>query len=259
MVTVTTESDAVVGRRERSVTHMISDSLNYLRTSENWVKTVLVGGILTLLGFLVVPAILVFGYLVRVVRATMRGDDTVPSFDDWGELGIDGLKATIITLVYALVPTVVAGLLIGGSVLTFSVGGNGSSGGLAALGGVALFVGVVAMFVLGLLAMYAIPAAVANFAETGELGAGFRFGELRPALTSGKYFTAWISGFAVVVAGSIVAGVLNVVPLLGFVAGGFVGFYAAVAAYYLVGHAWGDLREIEMRETGATPDERPAI
>lgn len=238
---------------------MISDSLNYLRTGENWVQTVLVGGILTLLGFLVVPAVFVLGYLVRVVRATMRGDDTVPAFDDWGELGTDGLKAAVITLVYGLVPTVVAGLLIGGSVVTIVAGGNGNSGGLAALGGIALFVGVLGMFALGLLAMYVVPAAIANFAETGELGAGFRFGELRPVLTSGKYFTAWVSGFAVIAAGSVVSGVLNVVPLLGVVLGGFIGFYAAVAAYFLVGHAWGDLRQIEMRDAGETPEERPAI
>ncbi|RDI72925.1 DUF4013 domain-containing protein [Halopelagius longus] len=238
---------------------MISDSLNYLRTSEDWVETVLIGGILSLLGVFVVPVVFVLGYFVRVIRATMHGDETAPSFDDWGELGMDGLKAAAISLVYAIVPTAVAGLLIVGGVLTFSVGGNGPSGGLAALGGVALFVGVLALFVLGLLAMYAIPAAIANFAETGEVGAGFRFGELRPVLTSGKYFTAWVTGVAIVVAGSLVSGALNVVPFLGVVVGGFVGFYASVAAYYLVGRAWGDLREIELRETGGTPEERPAI
>ncbi|MFC6824855.1 DUF4013 domain-containing protein [Halopelagius fulvigenes] len=238
---------------------MISDSLNYLRTSEDWVKTVLIGGILSLLGVFVVPVVFILGYFVRVIRATMHGDETAPSFDNWGELGMDGLKAAAISLVYAIVPTAVAGLLIGGSVLTFSVGGNGPSGGLAALGGVALFVGILALFVLGLLAMYAIPAAIANFVETGEVGAGFRFGELRPVLTSGKYFTAWVTGVAIVIAGSLISGALNVVPFLGVVVGGFVGFYASVAAYYLIGRAWGDLREIELRETGGTPEERPAI
>lgn len=238
---------------------MISESLNYLRNGEDWVRTVLVGGVLTILGFLVVPAVFVLGYLVRVVRATMRGDDAVPAFDDWGELGTDGLKAAVITLVYGLVPTVVAGVLVGGSVLAMIAGGNANSGGLAALGGVAMLVGLLATFVLGLLAAYVVPAAIANFAESGELGAGFRFRELRPVLTSGKYAVAWLSGFAIVVAASVVSGLLNVVPLLGFVASGFLGFYAAVAAYYLVGHAWGDLRDIEMRETGEMPEERPAI
>ncbi|SFG33638.1 Protein of unknown function [Halopelagius inordinatus] len=238
---------------------MINDSLNYLRTSENWVRTLLVGGILTLLGFLVVPAVFVLGYIVRVIRATMHGDDAVPAFDDWGELGMDGLKAAVITFVYGFVPTALAGLLVGGSIMTIVVGGNGNSGGLVALGGIALFVGVLAMFALGLFAMYVVPAAIANFAETGELGAGFRVGELRPVLTSGKYFTAWVSGLAIIVAGSIVSGLLNVVPFLGVVVGGFVGFYAAVAAYYLVGHAWGDLREIEMHEGGETIDERPVV
>ena len=52
---------------------MIQDALNYLRADDDWTRTVLIGGILSLLGVLVVPTLLVFGYLVRVLRGTMHG------------------------------------------------------------------------------------------------------------------------------------------------------------------------------------------
>ncbi|MFB6101559.1 MAG: hypothetical protein ABEJ73_03240 [Haloplanus sp.] len=51
-----------------------TESLTDLRPSDGWIKTVAVGGLPTLLGVLVVPTVLVAGYLVRVLRATMHGD-----------------------------------------------------------------------------------------------------------------------------------------------------------------------------------------
>src|SRR6056297_2499376 len=106
---------------------MISDSLNYLRNDEDWVKTVLIGGVLSLLSVLVVPTILVAGYLVRVVRATMHGDERPPAFDEWGDMAVDGLKATVIAFAYALVPMIVAGVLVAGSLFTLFLG-QGSNG-----------------------------------------------------------------------------------------------------------------------------------
>lgn len=258
------ESGVTVGRtsdnagQENARDTMISESLNYLRNDEEgWVRTVLIGGVLSLLGVLIVPTILVAGYLVRVVRATMHGDEQPPVFDEWGDMAVDGLKATVIALVYGLVPMIVAGVLVAGSLFTLFVG-QGSNG-ASILGGLGFLVGLLASLVLGLLAAYVIPAAVANFVETDRMGKAFSVGDLRPVLTSGKYFTAWISGFAVIVVAGIVGGVLNAIPVLGLVASAFLGFYAAVAAYYMIGHAWGDLRNIEMREMGDQPDEQVAI
>jgi hypothetical protein len=239
---------------------MISESLQYLRNDEeNWVKTVLIGGILSLLGVLVVPTLLVAGYLVRVIRSTMHGDEQPPVFDEWGDMVVDGLKAAVVAIAYGIVPTIIAGIIVGGSIFTLVVGGNANSGGLAALGGIGVFLGLLVAFVLGLLAAYVIPAAVANFAEKDSLGAAFSLSDLRPVLASGKYFTAWISGFAVIFVAGLVAGVLNVIPILGLIAGGFLGFYAAVAAYYMIGRTWGELRGIEMHEGGEMPDEQAAV
>jgi hypothetical protein len=72
---------------------MISKSITYLRNSDEVAKTVLIGGVPSILSFLLIPAFIVSGYLVRVLQRTMAGNDEAPVFDDWEQLLIDGLKA----------------------------------------------------------------------------------------------------------------------------------------------------------------------
>lgn len=238
---------------------MIQNALNYLRTDDNWTRTVLIGGILSLLGVLVVPTILVLGYLIRVLRGTMHGDDRVPAFDEWADLFVDGLKALAITLVYGFIPAAVGAAVVAGGVLSFTVAAGGGSGAAAGgLGLVVVLVGSLLTLVLGLLAAYITPAATAAFAETGRLSAAFAVGDLRPVLVSGTYATAWLSAVAIAVAGGLVGAALNAIPVLGFVIAGFVAFYTGVSAYYIVGHAWGDHRNLDRRGTEASPSEKPA-
>jgi hypothetical protein len=249
---------------------MIQQSLQYLRNDEDsWVTTVLIGGILSLLSPLVIPAILVLGYLVRVVRETMHGNEDAPVFDDWGDLFSDGIRAFIVVFVYGFVPALVAALVLGGGVLSFLVVGGSASGvagslgprsGLAAgLGLLVVLVGGVVAFAVSLLAAYVVPAALASLAEREDLSGAFSLRELRPVLTTGTYATAWVSGLGIIFVFGLVAGALNAIPPVGFLAGGFLGFYGAVAAYYLIGHAWGELHEVNVNDERDSMDERPAV
>ncbi|UVE50031.1 DUF4013 domain-containing protein [Haloferax larsenii] len=240
---------------------MLSESINYPRNDDGWVRTVLIGGVLGLLSFLIVPTFVVIGYLLRVIRATMHGDEEPPVFDEWGDMTIDGLKGFAIALVYGLIPAIIAGVF-GFAGFMGAVAGNGSQT-AGIFGGIVALVGLLLAFVLGLLAAYIIPAALSNYAETDRIGAAFDFGTLRPILMSGKYATAWLMAFAVLFAASLALSVLNVIPLLGqlasFLLGPFVTFYAAVAAYYIIGTTWGELHDVEMMDEGETPGEQPAV
>jgi hypothetical protein len=247
---------------------MIEDALHYPRADDDWTRTVLIGGILSLLGALIVPTILVLGYLVRVLERTMHGDEHPPAFDEWGEMLVDGVKAFAITLAYGLVPAVLAVVFVVGSILPFTVVEGSSAGGAAAstagtaaggLGLVVLLVGGLLTLATALVAAYVVPAAIAALAETGEITAGFSVSRLRPALLSGTYAVAWLWAFAVVVGAGLLAGALNAIPIIGFVIGGFVGFYAAVVAYYIVGRAWGEHRGFEPAEPGETPVEGSTV
>lgn len=232
---------------------IISESINYLRNSNDVARTVLIGGLLSILSFLLIPAFIVSGYLVRVLQRTMESNDEAPVFEDWERLLVDGLKAFAIAFVYGLVPAIVGFVLVGGGIMAAFSGDAG-----ATIGGTSILLGVFLSLALGLIAWYVIPAATANFAETGRLSDGFDIGALRPVLLSGTYATGWLLALGVIVLGGVVAGMLGVVPVVGALAGVFVTFYAAVAAYYIIGHTWADLHSIETRREGEA-NEQPMM
>lgn len=240
---------------------MFTESLTYLKDSEDAFKTVFVGGILLVLGFLIVPTVTVVGYLMRVLRGTSAGDETAPTFDDTDdlvEMTKEGVPGFVVAFVYNIVPAIVIGVTFGGAVLSLVLGDASGSGGLGGLGFGALLLGGLLGVVLGLLAAYVTPAALANVAERGTIGSGFALGELRPVLLSGAYATGWLTAFAVLVVGGIVAGALNVVPGLGTALGVFVQFYFLVAAYYVVGKTWARVKGAR-RDGEVVTDERPAV
>lgn len=251
---------------------MFTQTITYPRGGDDWARTVLIGGALGLLAAVValvpvlgllaiVPTVFVAGYLVRVLRASARGEERPPEFalDDWRDLGRDGLKAALIGIAYGFVPAVVGGglLLLGAGSLV----AGGDSGLATGAGALAVFVGALLAFALGLLAAYVVPAALATYAETGRVGDGFAFGEIRHTLTAGTYAAAWLVGLAVIVTAGVVSTVLNAVPLLGFAVGPFVTFYAAMGAFHAVGRAWGKLHPVDLgEESEPVPgEERPAI
>lgn len=233
---------------------MITQSIEYLRNSEEWLKTLLIGGVLSLLSAFVIPTFIVVGYLLRVLRATMRGSEEPPVFDDWGDLTVDGLKGFVIGFVYFLVPSIIGGALVAFGVMGAIAGNSGVAG---ALGGLVALVGALIAFVLVLLAAYVTPAALANYAETNRLGSAFSYGELKPVLFHGTYATAWVYAFAIFVVAGIVSGLLGMTGI-GAILSAFVTFYALVAAYYIIGTTWGELHAVEMRNDDIA-DEQPVI
>ena len=238
---------------------MINESLTYLRESEDWLKTTVIGGVLLFFSFLLIPLVFVYGYTMRVLRNTMHGRDAVPVFDDWGEMGTDGLKAAVIAFVYGIVPSIVFAIVffVGGG-----LGAVSNSGAGAAAGFMIILVGGLLAFVVGLVAAYVTPAALLNYAEKGSMSAGFAFSDLRPVVTNRTYFTGWLYAFAIGLGVALVFGVVNAIPLLGqlvtFVAGPFVGFYVAVAMAYIFGNTWAEMNPVEMREE-TVADEPAAV
>lgn len=232
---------------------MLSESLTYLKDSDDALKTSIIGGLCLLFGFLLVPLFLVWGYVVRVLDRTSRDDDEAPRFEDWGDLTIDGAKAFAILLAYSLVPAVVGAVLFGGVWLAT----GGTPGTIGAIGFLLAGAVTLAAFVA---AAYVSPAAIANFASERRIGAGFDVDELRSVLATGTYATGWLLAFGIVVVGSFVSGILNAVPLVGTVLGAIVAFYALVAAYYVIGHTWGDLHPVSLEGGDGEPSsERPAV
>jgi hypothetical protein len=207
----------------------ITEAVTYPTESEESVKIILIGGILSLLSFLVIPAILLQGYLIQVIRARFDEAPELPAFDDWGTLLTDGVQALVIGIIYLLVPLLVGGVTIGGSILAIATGTR--SGGVAGFGG--LIIGFLLSAVLGLVFGYLAVAAILNFAHEGDLSAGFDFDAIKTLVVSSDYAVAWGAAIAVFIVTSIIAGMLNIIPFLGGIVGAFLFFYAQLVAAYL--------------------------
>jgi len=201
-------------------------SLTYPMESDDWLTTVLIGGVLTLLGFLVIPTFLVSGYLVRAIRDRATGGTEPPAFGEWGDLLVDGVKATVITLVYMLVPLLVAGVAVGGAIASLATGSDLGAG----VGVAGLLLGLTVSAVLGLVFGYFGVAALVTFACRDEFGAAFDPGRVRRVALSRAYAVPWAVSVGVFLGASVVVSVLNAIPLLGGVVGAFVFFYAYLVA-----------------------------
>ncbi|MFB6103403.1 MAG: DUF4013 domain-containing protein [Haloplanus sp.] len=210
--------------------------VTYPTNSEDWIKTILIGGVLTLLSILIVPAFLVYGYVLRVLRAGMNGAEEPPVFDDWETLLREGVVAFVVVIIYQLIPLLVMFLTVGGSMAAIGTGSEAGAG----VGIIGLFGGLALSGLLALLFGYVTLIGLANYAHVGEFGAAFDLDVIRSVAVDGAYAIPWLYGVGILIAATVVASVLGIVPILGAIAGVFVTFYGQVAASWVWGKGFAD-------------------
>lgn len=179
------------------------------------------GAVLTVANFFVpiVPALFVSGYTLQIMRQAIEGKELrLPAWNDWGKLAIDGLRATVVGLVYML-PGIV--IFYGGmglyliSSLVFPIIAAASPENEQAIvlavliffGGMGLmFVSVFLGLTLFMIGLIPLPVAMTHFVAQDKVGAAFRLGEVWALLRANPlgYLIAWV----------IVAGLLGVTYFL---------------------------------------------
>jgi hypothetical protein len=217
----------------------VEELARYPMESDDWLKTVLIGGGALLFSFLLVPLFLVAGYLVETLRAGMAGAETPPEFDDWGRMLTEGVVASVIGLVYQIVPLAVFLFFVGGSILAF-LSGSEAGGGIGLLG---LLAGGFLSWLLSIVFAYVGMAGITNYAREGTFGAGFDVGVIGDVATDGSYLLAWVYVIVLQLVVGVVVSVLNAVPVLGSIVGVFVSFYALIIAGWLLGNGFAEATE----------------
>lgn len=87
---------------------ILSDSFHYPFSNP---KRLLLLGILTAASILIIPAILVMGYTLRIMEYSFNGSSELPPFNEWLVMFVDGLKYIIVMVVYIGIPAFVTGFL----------------------------------------------------------------------------------------------------------------------------------------------------
>ncbi|MBN1886667.1 MAG: DUF4013 domain-containing protein [Thermoflexales bacterium] len=168
-----------------------------------WQDRFLVGAGLTFLSTMipVIPSIFVFGYALRVMRQVIEGEEpSLPDWNDWGKLGMDGLRATLVSLVYLLPGTVI---FMGGmafyfvSILAMSAMEEAANPGPF----IAFFIAGIATFFLSLaigsllmlLGAILMPLGLARLLVHDRLAAAFHLREIGSVLRANMlgYFIVW--------------------------------------------------------------------
>lgn len=196
-----------------NVSDIISDSIKY--PSSNWGK-VLILGVICIASILIVPIFLVYGYVFRIIKATLAGMDELPEFDEIGEMFVDGLKILVVSIVYAIPIWIIAaiiGLITGTGMGTTSTSLDPTMM-WAVLGSNIVF--IIVALIVGLVEIMAI----VNMAYyNGELGAAFRFSEILDRIAQigwGKYIVTYIV-IAVIGFIGFLIGMLTMFILIGFI------------------------------------------
>lgn len=210
---------------------MLGEALSFPRAREGSTRDLLVGAVLVLTAPLVVPALLLQGYLLEVMNAAARGRDRPPALGGWGGLLVGGLRGAVVWVVYGVVPlALVAGPL---AAAWLTLGRDG----ILARPQEALLLGAVVVAMLAMLAVLLVlhlPAALVAVATQRRLRAAFHTGALWTVVRTKQYLAGVVLAAAIVVLTAPV-GLATAVIVVGLV----LLFYAQVAAAYVLGRSVG--------------------
>ncbi len=183
----------------------IGSAFTYMFDDEEWIKKFVIGGVALLLGILIVPILLVYGYAFQTLKNIRDNHPRpLPEWDDFGTLIIEGLKVAVIVLVYNI-PTIFFYCAAMAVNIGASQADSDIQGGLAAVV-MCLYCVLFLLFILG---FGLFPAGLIRYAQYGTLGSAFQFGEIFSFIKQniGDYIIAvllsfvainFISGFGVI-------------------------------------------------------------
>jgi hypothetical protein len=152
----------------------IGVSFSYMFEDKDWLKKILIGGLVSLVPIVNFAAL---GYVVQIVRNVRDGHALpLPEWDQFGEYFMSGLWLFLVHLVYSI-PIILLACLQGvGAAMIGSAGNGSSSNDTAGVYTIASTCLGCLMGLWGLLVGVISPALFVRFAETGQFGATMRLG-----------------------------------------------------------------------------------
>jgi hypothetical protein len=205
----------------------IGKAFTYVFEDEDWVKKVLIGGVLNLIP--IVGLFFTSGYMLETLKNVMEGRPLpLPEWDDWGNKFMKGLMTFIIGLIYSLPLIVIMCCLAGG----VSVLAGQSEDAANAAGSITPCFQCVNLL-YSLVLMVFLPAILTKYAEAWELGAAFRFGEIFNLVKDN------LNTYLIVLVITWLAGLVGQLGLLACLVGAaFTLFYAMLVNGYAFGEAY---------------------
>ena len=224
----------------------IGKALSYTFSDERWIVKLVIGGLLMLFSWLIVPLIFVIGYLVRIVRNVMAGfEHPLPEWDEWGDMFRDGLNLGIAYFIYMIPIWILACCSL--TVLApagFTEGDVSEM--MAVLGGGTSLLLMCLMGLFALLVAVLGPAITIQYAREGSIGACLQVGEVINITRTqlGNIILALLVLFGL----NFVLGLLGIIPIVGWV----ISLAASIYSLFVTGHLYGQIGTM----VGGSPKEK---
>lgn len=221
----------------------VAKAFTYVTEDERWVGKVGIGALVSLLGIVIIPLLLLPGYLVGITRNVMNGvERPLPEWEDFGQLFKDGLAVVVAQLVYTLPFWLVMCVAIFATVGFGSLAEMSEEAAAVGITGTAVLI-VCLSFLFAIALFFISPAIVIQYARENELSACFRFGEVIGIARDNiaDILIAALASFAASFAVSIVVGGVNIIPCLGQIAGLVLGIASGPYLMMISGHLYGQI------------------
>lgn len=175
---------------------------SYPFQDQAWFKKLVIPGLIALIP--IVGWFYLLGWGLEITRQIIKHEPVVIPETDFGKFLLRGLKAWVISIVYAI-PSIIFQIpnMISSFMAQSASSDNGSGAAFSALAIITICTSILNV-VYSLLLVFVLPAAYALFLNNNEeIGAGFRLGEIFGLLKKAPvaYLLVWI--------GSIIAGVIS--------------------------------------------------
>ena len=221
----------------------VNKAFRFMFDDKQWISKLLIGAVMSVLSFLIIPAFILQGYLVKIVRQVMDGNDSeLPEWMDYGKLLRDGFFVTIGQLIWAL-PFILLMLIVG--LVTGGLGSVVDSSGdmvAAATTGAGLLVACLVLLTV-IAFLFLTPALLIQYAREDEFGALFRFSEIFDIIRDhmADILIAFLVSVVAVLAISVVTGIVAIVPCLGWIAAALIGLAMGPYIQFVTGHLYGQI------------------
>ena len=203
-------------------------AFSFVFDDQDWVQKIIIGGLIGLIP--IIGQLAVFGYMIAIIRNVIRGEaQPLPEWSDFGQMIIDGLYTLIIGLIYTLPIFIVMCLVMFPSM---AIGGAfGEDGDMGAIGALGVCCFAFFSVIYGIaMAWFFLPAAMARYADSGDMMSALRFGEIL-AITRANPIV-FLMALLVAMVANFVGGFGMILCCIGFL---FTQFYS----YCVIGHAYG--------------------
>lgn len=204
-------------------------AFTFVFDDEEWLKKIALGAVISLIP--IVGQFVVMGWGLEVTRRLIKEEgEALPGWDDFGGYLVSGLMVFVIGFVYYLPMILVQSCGYGGIAL---LSGTAEQEALLTAGGIVTTCLACLAIIYSIAASLLVMAAVGKYADTGELGAAFKFGEVFRMVRGnlGPYF--------LVLLGTIVSGFVASLGTILCVIGVLVTTaYAMLVNGHLVGQAY---------------------